>query len=395
MARKSRQRKSQGKRPQQTHSGMPISGVAATHKKWQIAAICVVLLLVTIFAYHGVRYNDFLSIDDNDYVSENLHVQQGLTAQSIHWAFTTFQDANWHPLTWISNMIDWSMYGMNPIGYHVTNVRMHAVNAVLLFLLLLYMTGALGRSAIVAFLFALHPAHVESVAWIAERKDLLCAFFSLAAMLAYVWYVRKPSWKRYTPIVIFLACALMSKPMAVTLPFALLLFDYWPLRRITFTAETRAHWFSSVLKLCTEKLPLFILSVASSIITFIAQRSGGAVVQLQTMSLLARLSNAAISYCRYVRIMFWPDPLTVFYYHEGNNFNLLAAALSVIAILVVTALCWRFRKAKPYCPHRLAVVPGNINACHRHRAGRQSVHGRTLHLSSLYRSFHRPGLAGR
>ena len=179
--------------------------------------------------------NDFLTYDDSVYVMENQHVQQGVTMQSIAWAFTTFHQFNWHPLTWISHMVDWSLYGKNPAGHHMTNVCLHAANAVLLFLLLLYMTGYLGRSAMVAFLFALHPAHVESVAWIAERKDVLCAFFWFAALLAYAWYVRKPSWKRFAWVVCGFACALMSKPMAVTLPFTLLLLDYWPLRRITFT----------------------------------------------------------------------------------------------------------------------------------------------------------------
>ena len=179
-----------------------------------------------VVAYQGVRNNDFVDYDDHGYVMENPQVQQGVTMQSIAWAFTTFHDSNWHPLTWISHMVDWSFYGNNPAGHHMTNVCLHAANAILLFLLLLYMTGYLGRSAMVAFLFALHPAHVESVAWIAERKDLLCAFFWFAALLAYAWYVRRPSWKRFAWVVCAFACALMSKPMAVTLPFTLLLLDY-------------------------------------------------------------------------------------------------------------------------------------------------------------------------
>ena len=244
MAKKSRQRKSPGKRPTESPGGKTDPSAFAIHKSWQIAAVCVVLAVVTIFAFRGVRNNDFLNYDDNYYVQENHQVQHGLTMQSIEWAFTTFHEGNWHPLTWISHTIDWSLYGNSPVGHHMTNVCLHAANAILLFLLLLYITGYLGRSALVSFLFALHPAHVESVAWLAERKDLLCTFFWFASLLAYAWYVRNPSWKRFVWVICGFACALMSKPMAVTLPFTLLLLDYWPLRRITFAQDSRARWFS-------------------------------------------------------------------------------------------------------------------------------------------------------
>ena len=253
MAKKSRRRKFEAKRPSEALAGKTVALAPATHKPWQITAVCIVLVVVTVFAFRGVRNNDFLDYDDYDYVVQNRQVQQGVTAQSVEWAFTTFHSANWHPLTWISHMVDWKLYGSNPYGHHMTNVCWHAANSVLLFLLLLYMTGFIWRSAIVAFLFALHPAHVESVAWVAERKDVLCAFFFFATLLAYAWYVRRPSWKRYVWIVFCFACALMSKPMAVTLPFTLLLLDYWPLRRIAFAPETRARWSSSLGKLCVEK----------------------------------------------------------------------------------------------------------------------------------------------
>ena len=344
MASKSRQRKSQAKRPP-TGKFAPIP--TPTHKPWQIAAVCILLALATAFAYHGVRNNDFLSLDDNNYVSENSHVQQGVTSQSVAWAFTTFQEGNWHPLTWISHMIDWSLYGNNPAGYHVENVCLHAINAILLFLLFLSITGFLGRSAMLAFLFALHPAHVESVAWIAERKDLLCAFFWLIALVAYVWYVRKPSWKRFIWVVVAFACALMSKPMAVTLPFTLLLLDLWPLRRMT--PQPGANRFSSLLKLCIEKWPLFLMAAASSVVTVRAQSSVGAVVRLQSLPVPERIGNAAISYFRYIRILFWPHPLSAFYYHDINHAAVAAAMLSVIGLLLITTLCLIFSKSKPYC----------------------------------------------
>jgi tetratricopeptide (TPR) repeat protein len=349
MARKSRQRKFEVKRSPEALSANTVPIAPATHKPWQIAVVCVVLAVVTVFAFRGVRSGDFLTCDDDYYVLENRHVQQGLNLQSIEWAFTTLHQGNWHPLTWISHIVDWKLYGNNPSGHHMTNLYFHAANAILLLLLLLYMTGFLGRSAIVAFLFALHPAHVESVAWISERKDVLCTFFWFVALLAYAWFVRKPSWKRMILVVCGFACALLSKPMAVTLPFTLLLLDYWPLRRITFTPETRAHWFSSFWKLCVEKGLLFLMAAASCVITFIAQRSGGSVTELQTLYLWQRFCNAAISYCRYLRIAFWPDPLTAYYYYDLTNFNVIAAVLSVLLLILVTAVCWHLRKQRPYC----------------------------------------------
>jgi len=318
-------------------------------KPWQIAAVCAVLALVTVIAYSGVRNNDFVNFDDHGYVLENPHVQQGLTMQSLAWAFTTYDQSNWHPLTWVSHMLDWNLYGSNPLGHHLTNVFLHAANAVLLLLLLFYMTGLLGRSAMVAFLFALHPTHVESVAWLSERKDVLCAFFYLAALLAYAWYARKPSVRRLACIVCLYACALLSKPMAVSLPFSLLLLDYWPLRRITFSVETREQWLPSLWRLCLEKWPLFIMAAISSYRTIAAQRTGTAMAPLKDISLWNRFGNAAISYCRYLRIMIWPNPLRAFYYHASNSINDLAAVFSLIALAIITVVCWRIRNQKPYC----------------------------------------------
>ncbi len=349
MAKKSRQHKSLGKRQSGslTRETTPIA--SATHKSWQIAAVCLVLAVVTVVAYRGVRSNYFVSLDDYDYVMENRQVQQGVTLDSMAWAFTTFHSSNWHPLAWISHMVDWSIYGNHPAGHHMTNVCLHAANAILLFLLLLYTTSYIGRSALVAFLFALHPAHVESVAWIAERKDLLCTFFWFASLLAYAWYVRNPSWKRFLWVICGFACALMSKPMAVTLPFTLLLLDYWPLRRITLSPETRARWLSTFWNLCVEKWLLFIMAAISSVIAFLAQSARGSVVALQALPLWERICNAAISYWRYVWLMLWPDPLTIYYYHEANNIMVSAAVLSAIALILVAAVCWHMREKRPYC----------------------------------------------
>ncbi len=348
MAKKSQQRKLQARRPPEALAGKTISSAPAMYKPWWIATVCVFLVLATVLSYRGVRSNDFVSLDDNDYVVENPPVQHGVNVQSIEWAFTAFHSCNWHPLTWISHMIDWNLYGKNAGGHHITNLCLHSVNAVLLFLLLLYMTGFVGRSAIVAFLFALHPAHVESVVWISERKDLLCTFFWFASLLAYAWYVRKPSWKRFVWVVCGFACALMSKPMAVTLPFTLLLLDYWPLRRIGFALDARRQWLS-LWKLCVEKWPLFVMTALSCVVTYIAQRVGGAVYSIQFLPLWARVCNAAVSYCRYIRIMFWPDPLIAYYFSEKTNIAITAVVLSLLALCIVTAACWRFKEKRPYC----------------------------------------------
>jgi tetratricopeptide (TPR) repeat protein len=349
MAKKSRQRKFEVRRSTETLSAKLVPIAPGTYKPWQIAAVCVILALITVITFRGVRHNDFLTCDDGYYVLENQHVQQGVNSQSVAWAFTSVQQGNWHPLTWISHMVDWSLYGSNPSGHHLTNLYLHTANAVLLSLLLFYMTGCLGRSAVVAFLFGLHPAHVESVAWVAERKDVLCAFFFLCTLLAYAWYLRKPSWKRFALVVCGFACALMSKPMAVTLPFTLLLLDYWPLRRITFSPETRARWLSSLWKLGLEKWPLFLMAILSCVVTFIAQRSEGAVAALQGLNLWDRICHAAISYFSYLRITFWPDPLTVYYYYDLDNKMFPAAVLSLLALAGITAACWYLRNDKPYC----------------------------------------------
>src|ERR1039458_4979005 len=184
MPAKQPQQKSHAKRSRVARNGSAPRSSSAAHKPWQIFVVSVVLAVVTLFAYRAVRNDDFVNFDDPSYILRNPQVQQGVTVHSVKWAFTTFYASNWHPLTWISHMIDWKLYGKNPRGHHMTSVALHAANAILLFLLLLYMTGFTGRSAMVAFFFALHPAHVESVAWIAERKDILCAFFFLCALLA-------------------------------------------------------------------------------------------------------------------------------------------------------------------------------------------------------------------
>jgi len=305
--------------------------------------VSLALVLCVAGVYGQVATFEFAAVDDPTYVTRNCVVKQGLTLNGVKWAFTSFHAANWHPLTWISHMLDVELYGMRPGMHHLTSVVFHAINAVLLFLLLRYGTGALWKSAFVAALFALHPLHVESVAWVAERKDVLSAMFWLLAMLCYVRYARGPSLRRYLLVAGAFTLGLLAKPMVVTLPFVLLLFDYWPLRRPELAGQARGFpealkikWAGAV-PLVLEKLPLFALTAASCIITYVAQNAGGAVSTLQETSLSDRFLNAFLSYVLYLWKTVWPSGLAVFYpLRESISLPLAACALALI-LLVSTA----------------------------------------------------------
>jgi tetratricopeptide (TPR) repeat protein len=244
-------------------------------------------------------------------------------------------------------MVDWQIYGNHPGGHHITNVILHTMNAILVFLLLMYMTGFMWRSAFVAALFALHPIHVESVAWVSERKDVLSTLFWLCTTLLYVWYTRKPSLIKMVAVAGAFAVGLMAKPMLVTLPCTLLLLDFWPLNRLKTTPGISAVKKWTVLLL--EKWPLFLLVVASSVVTFIAQRAGGAVTKLDALPIPVRLANAAMSYIRYILKMLWPDPLSPYYYHEFKHINYMVAGGAALVLIAITILFWKLRTKKPYC----------------------------------------------
>ncbi len=245
-------------------------------------AICIFLVVTTFAVYGQVQDHEFLNHDDPDYVTKNLNVKAGLTSESVKWAFTTSHFSMWHPMTWLSHMLDYQFYGLNPKGHHLTNLLFHIANTLLLFLVLLRMTGALWQSCFVAALFAFHPLNVESVAWVAERKNVLSTFFWLLTMWAYVHYVEKPGVKRYGLVALFFALGLMSKPMLVTLPFVLLMMDYWPLGRLKFAQEKGHNEITGeytgkrldIWSLVREKIPLFLLTAGLSITTFIVQKSG-------------------------------------------------------------------------------------------------------------------------
>lgn len=299
--------------------------------------ICLGLVVFTATIYSCVYKFDFVKYDDPEYVAANPHVQAGITASSVKWAFTTNATGNWHPLTWLSHMAAWQIFGDYAGGHHLVNVFFHIANTLLLFILLNMMTKAVWPSAFTAAMFALHPLHIESVAWISERKDVLSTFFFLLAILAYVRYANKSKILSYIGIIIFFALGLMSKPMVVTLPFVLLLLDYWPLER----NETKRWKY-----LIIEKIPLFLMSAASSVITFIVQRKGGAVSSEENLSIAVRLANACISYFQYIYKMILPTRLAVLYPHPGANVSFAHAAVLAIAMIVITVFV--FKNAKQY-----------------------------------------------
>ena len=317
--------------------------------RWLIAAG---LLLGTLALYARVAGHPFIFFDDNRYVTENPTVQAGLTWQGITWAFTTLHVSNWHPLTWLSHMLDVELFGVNPGAHHVVNVLFHAANAVLVFLLFLRMTGATWRSAFVAALFAVHPTHVESVAWVAERKDVLSTLFGLLAMLVYVGWTRRGGAGRYLGVVALFAASLLSKPMWVTLPFLLLLLDAWPLQRwagspVPVDPEPPASPRLGLGRLVLEKLPLLALSIASSAVTVVAQSQGGAMVNLD-LGMGARIGNAAVAYVRYVAKTFWPTDLAIYYPHPAGGLPTGQAIGAAAVVVLATAVAFLAVKRAPW-----------------------------------------------
>lgn len=296
---------------------------------------CLLLVLLTLGVYHGVFRSGFVELDDNEYVTENSAVRDGLTPDGLEWAFTKFHSANWHPVTWISHMADCQLWGVNPAGHHLTNVFFHVLNVLLLFWFLCRSTGSFWKSWFVAALFAIHPIHVESVAWIAERKDVLSGCFWMLTMIAYASYSENPRPARYVGVLFLFALGLMAKPMLVTLPFVLLLLDYWPFRRA-----------QSWKVLFIEKIPLLLLSAVSCIVTFLAQRSIGAVASVESVSMWARGANAAVAYIRYLLKAFWPHELIVYY--PLHHVLLWQVAISLILLVGFSAWVFFERRKRPY-----------------------------------------------
>ena len=309
---------------------------ATLRPPWLTIVICLFLAALTWLVFGQTLRHDFINYDDPRYVYENTKITSGVSLSGIAWAFTHIHSMNWHPLTTISHMLDCQVYGLKPGGHHFTNVLLHIVAAILLFLALQEMTGTFWNSAFVAAVFAIHPLRVESVAWIAERKDVLSGVFFMLTLLAYVHYVRLPSIGRYLVVVFALACGLMSKPMLVTLPFVLLLLDHWPLDRI------RGRFWKRV----AEKIPLLALSAVSSIGTLVAQK--GAVGWTEELPILERINNAIISYVLYIWQMVWPANLAVFYPHPENRLLPWEIISSLLLLVCGTAIPIALRKQRPY-----------------------------------------------
>jgi len=344
--------------------------------------VCLFLAITTIATYWQVSHCDFTNYDDNVYVTENSNIKHGITTEGIRWAFTTSHTGYWHPLTLLSYMLDYELFGLHPAGYHIVNLFFHIANSLLLFLILHRMTKALWQSAFVAAVFVLHPLHVESVAWVAERKDVLSTFFWMLTMGSYALYVQRRELKRYLLTLFFFAMGLMAKPMLVTLPFVLLLLDYWPLRRLTIgKASVNEHTQSAkslntrskkkergrnrkkpehanktekqtrqrpaIGHIILEKVPFFLLSLASSIVTYIAQQKSGAMGSLQSCPLSARIANSIVSYCGYIGKIVWPENLAVLYPYPGilPTWQVIGA---VIFLVITTSLIIRTAKRYPY-----------------------------------------------
>jgi protein O-mannosyl-transferase len=307
------------------------------------------LLIAIAVAYKPLFSNSFIDYDDPDYITGNPHVLSGLTLETWSWAWTSLRSANWHPLTWVSHAIDVDLFGLNPAGHHLTSLFIHALNAVLLYLVLSRITPSKGRCLAAAALFGLHPLAVESVAWAAERKNVLCTVFFLLAIAAYGWYARGPSALRYVGVALAFALALSAKPMAITLPFVLLLLDFWPLGRVEGVVSQNLAFpvpQRSMKKLLLEKLPLLVLCLASAAITLIAQASAGALASSDALPFSVRFANAIYSYFDYILKALWPSALAPFYPRSSLAPIQIGAAL--LCFVGVSVIVWMQRAKRPY-----------------------------------------------
>lgn len=340
MARKARKTVRAKQRPTSAE-GISVSASSnKPHENVVRALVYLLLVVAVVIAYQQVRSFDFVTMDDYLYVTNNPHVKTGLTFESIRWAFTGIGAGNWHPLTWLSLMLDYEFGRMNAGTYHVTNLLLHIANTLLLLFVLTRLTGFFWRSAFVAGLFALHPLHVESVAWISERKDVLSTLFWLLAILAYKGYATRPSIGRYLLTIAAFVFGLMAKPMLVTLPITLLLLDLWPLRRL----QTLHPPITAI----TEKLPLFAITAISCVVTIHAQRAGGAVAPIEALPVGVRIANAIVSYVSYLGNTVWPSGLAPFYPHPTLSIPEWQTVLSAIFLACITCLAFRLARNYPY-----------------------------------------------
>lgn len=370
-----------------------------TPKKLHVLVIYLALALVTLVAFEQVRLCEFTATDDGKFVARNSNVQAGLTRESIAYAFTATTTANWMPLTWLSVMLDSQIFGPSSVTFHLMNLFYHVLTVLLLFMVLKKMTGTVWRSAFVAAAFAVHPLRVESVAWIAERKDVLSGVFWILTMLAYVRYAQRPSVRRYLPVALALTLGLMAKPMLVTLPCVLLLLDYWPLGRLRWKdqsdAQELSHLESAGLncpkaspgRLVAEKIPLFMLAAASCIITVIVQQLEGAVKSLDQVSLGARLNNALVSYIAYIGKMIWPTRLAVLYPLPGPNLPVWKPIIALVVLVSISAglICMarRRRELAPLVVGWLWYLGTLVPVIGLVQVGKQSMADRYTYIPSI------------
>src|SRR5438034_5187553 len=313
------------------------------------------LAVMTFAIYAQVIGHQFITLDDDAYIKQNAMVNRGVTLAGVAWAFTAFDQGNWHPLTWIAHMIDSQLFGMNAGGHLLVNALIHATNTLLVVWFLFLTPHARWPSALVAALFALHPLHVESVAWVSERKDTLSTFFGLLSVIAYVGYAKAPSISRYAWVAITLALGLLAKPMLVTWPFVMLLLDYWPLGRLGGPrvkehrrGASHREAATGIASLVWEKIPLFALVAASAVITFLAQSHGGAVRTFTDAPIVLRLSNAFVSYAKYLLLTFWPNDLAVYYPFAWAGIPAWQIIGAAFVLIGITAFCFSQRKIRPY-----------------------------------------------
>ncbi|OYV89909.1 MAG: hypothetical protein B7Z73_06520, partial [Planctomycetia bacterium 21-64-5] len=334
--------------------------------------VCLALAIGTLACYQNVLKNGFVNLDDPYYVTQNVWVQRGLSRGSVDWAFTTTAVANWHPLTWLSLELDYELFGLKPAGFHATNLALHVANTLALYWLLRRWTGAIGRSACAAAFFALHPLHVESVAWVTERKDVLSTLFLLFSLLAWGVYARRSAVWAYAAALVLFVLSLMAKPMGVTLPLLLLLLDVWPLARRAPAERDGVRTGPSRRLRVLEKLPFFLASAASAAmtlsaqsdgrtlclpspvrespqdVTLLLQSDGGGLTLPQSLSWADRLRTVPVSYVTYLRQTFWPTGLTVFYHPPGAALPMWKSIAATAVLTSITVAVWRWRASRPY-----------------------------------------------
>jgi hypothetical protein len=323
--------------------------MAPKSHKTQLILISAGLILLIGAAFEPLQHNDFVDYDDNAYLFENTHILSGLTWPSITWAFTSGYAANWHPLTWLSHMLDVTLFGLNPLGHHLHNLLLHAINTVLLFWLFYKMTGTVWRMAFMAAVFGIHPLRVESVAWAAERKDVLGMLFFILTLIVYFNYVKRGGIGRYLLVLLCFALGLMAKPMLVTLPIVLLLLDYWPLERyrpdVVDASAHNIHSWKPWSRLLTEKIPLLLLTLISCVITFLVQQHGGSVT---TSKFPIRILNALFGYMEYLCKFFWPRNLAMLYPYPNTVYPLWPPTIAAIVLVLITIFVVYRSFQKPY-----------------------------------------------